>query len=175
MGDGCSWSRSVGRATREQRRSAGRVRGAWQGLVRIGCWMLSRRWHMAYSDGQGKTVERICQHCQSPFTVPSKVLKQGRGKFCSVQCSNAARAVGGSSHSWLRALARREAQKIGVLTEASVCAACKKPLGMAGHIHHCDENPYNNSYENLTVLCPKCHIAHHNTVSPKRMSQIAVA
>jgi len=33
------------------------------------------------------------------------------------------------------------------------------------HIHHRDENPFNNSPTNLEVLCVKCHIKHHLLVN----------
>lgn len=34
-------------------------------------------------------------------------------------------------------------------------------------VHHVDGNPYNNSLDNLRVLCAYCHGSHHNIVGLK--------
>jgi 5-methylcytosine-specific restriction endonuclease McrA len=36
------------------------------------------------------------------------------------------------------------------------CCVCQE-RGKAIQIHHIDENPSNNTFENLAVLCPQCH------------------
>src|SRR3990172_10467882 len=42
----------------------------------------------------------------------------------------------------------------------SECETC----GAAGrlHVHHRDENPFNNSIANLQTLCPSCHLRMHS-------------
>ena len=45
---------------------------------------------------------------------------------------------------------------------SNVCERC----GAIGkvEVHHIDENPHNNSHQNLECLCPKCHQGHHARV-----------
>ena len=48
----------------------------------------------------------------------------------------------------------------------NVCEEC----GLQDHkmqVHHVDGNPYNNSLENLKVLCRCCHGSYHNVVGMK--------
>lgn len=48
----------------------------------------------------------------------------------------------------------------------NVCEEC----GLIAHkmqVHHVDHNPYNNSLDNLRVLCRHCHGAYHNVVGEK--------
>ena len=40
------------------------------------------------------------------------------------------------------------------------CCVCEE-RGKAYHIHHIDENPSNNVFENLAVLCLECHNETH--------------
>ena len=37
-----------------------------------------------------------------------------------------------------------------------ICCVCRE-RGKETQIHHIDENPSNNTFENLAVLCPQCH------------------
>ena len=37
------------------------------------------------------------------------------------------------------------------------CASMSSPVA----VHHIDRNPYNNTIENLAVLCPQCHLNRH--------------
>lgn len=43
---------------------------------------------------------------------------------------------------------------------AKTCAVCKNKL-KSFHIHHIDEDPSNNSEENLILLCTECHDEAH--------------
>jgi len=52
------------------------------------------------------------------------------------------------------------------------CEVCGEP---ARHVHHFDENPYNNSAENLISLCIPCHRAFHNDPFQLRVYETAIA
>lgn len=39
----------------------------------------------------------------------------------------------------------------------SICPFCANPDVEHFHVHHIDENPSNNSQDNLIMLCPNCH------------------
>jgi len=47
------------------------------------------------------------------------------------------------------------------------CANCGASLEQTGfHRHHKDNNPKNNSIDNLELLCPRCHYAQKGTDNP---------
>jgi hypothetical protein len=47
-----------------------------------------------------------------------------------------------------------------LLKNLGVCCVCKE-RGIGTHFHHIDENPSNNSSDNIAVLCVKDHDFHH--------------
>lgn len=56
------------------------------------------------------------------------------------------------------------AQKI--FKEIRPCSVCKLDRGPKMMVrHHKDENPLNNSSENVEFMCRRCHLKHHNPTS----------
>lgn len=53
------------------------------------------------------TVDRLCQNCGCQFSTPAWKIKQGRGKFCSVECFNQFQL----GKAWCRPEIQSEAQK----------------------------------------------------------------
>ena len=43
-----------------------------------------------------------------------------------------------------------------MFASGSTCCVCRE-RGKAVQVHHVDENPADNTFENLTVLCLECH------------------
>lgn len=78
----------------------------------------------------------------------SRFLKR---EYCSPECCRAQRRENSSSISF----ARRQSRK-HLKTE---CETCKTGEGL--QIHHRDEDPFNNSPENLQTLCGACHTRWH--------------
>ncbi len=50
---------------------------------------------------------------------------------------------------------------------SGVCQACGDANDRSPDIHHIDENPRNNSRENLICLCSNCHRAVHRLISSR--------
>jgi hypothetical protein len=90
---------------------------------------------------------------------------EGKARYCSKACADAA-ALGvrgiGNTFAWRgdnvgRWAHHKRAQKV---IERTRCMRCDHTTRLV--IHHQDENPANNSLENLEVLCRACHARHHH-------------
>lgn len=102
---------------------------------------------------------RHCRHCGKVMerkrfngTLESR-LGYSRRKFCDQVCMSEAMMkdrCSSVSHS------RMKASK----TAAEMCEAC----GATGrlHVHHIDEDPFNNTPSNLRTLCARCHRRSHS-------------
>ena len=116
-----------------------------------------------------------CPQCRLPFRPATS-----RQRYCQKECANAAhstrmRGAGNSNFKdgqsyalWFRTM------RPLILERDGGCVMCGKTnavikfvrLGKPGErsamsIHHVDQNPANNSYLNLVVLCQHCHMSHH--------------
>ena len=114
------------------------------------------------------TPEKYCERCGK--RLERRPLSSGyeeplywfnKKKYCSVECANKAiaekkleRPVPSAKQGRVRA---RNA------TGPAPCAIC----GREGYteVHHKDENPFNNSPENLVRLCKSCHAKQHRKKS----------
>lgn len=54
------------------------------------------------------------------------------------------------------------------------CGETKQRWGIHLHVHHLDENKFNNSPSNLVSLCSKCHALFHSKNKPKVLGISAV-
>ena len=117
-------------------------------------------------------IKKSCELCGKLFNASVREINRGNGKYCSCKCSarhaNSMRyPVPGLSRSATRRRAREAYfQYFGLPS----CQHCGK---FPADVHHADEDPTNNSKDNLLCLCRSCHIAYHNHVSPKRKRKAA--
>lgn len=75
-----------------------------------------------------------------------------RRRFCSMKCYGLSITVTPTTPE----RGRYQAQYRFAATSCNRCGASTKL-----ERHHKDENPMNNSPENIEILCRKCHVAHH--------------
>lgn len=112
--------------------------------------------HQCYGKALSKqgTVEVICEHCHQPFkTSPSR--KQTK-KYCSRACAWAAKRRDETRYP---TGARLKIKRLGLLDRCHQCGYNAYPEIL--EIHHIDRNPANNAWNNLAIVCPNCHKAHH--------------
>lgn len=121
-------------------------------------------------------TEHTCEGCGKTFLdSPSRKKRI----FCSVECrvskskdekirrqdtKKYVRAVRGNGNS-------RNARKIAFAIYPSICMVCKvEEHSFCLDVHHMDENPTNNTIDNLAILCAFCH----RKVHKKYLSLIGV-
>lgn len=75
---------------------------------------------------------------------------------CSQSCANTRDLIQADSHRWRARQYKRREQ----------CEECGQKHHRL-HVHHIDRNPANNAPENLTTLCPSCHLRRHWREDPK--------
>lgn len=101
---------------------------------------------------------RTCEFCGAEF---QHLEGQGKGRFCSRGCSYRSRRkpsiVNGYRYVW---------SDEGKVAEHRLVAsrALGRPLLSDEHVHHIDEDPLNNSPENLVVLSRSEHTRLHHQV-----------
>jgi hypothetical protein len=72
-----------------------------------------------------------------------------RRRFCSLSCANTRKEVGYHGNSWR---ARKHLKKL--------CEHCRKKRNL--HAHHLNKDRTDNSKQNISTLCGRCHaLAHH--------------
>jgi 5-methylcytosine-specific restriction endonuclease McrA len=122
----------------------------------------------------GRWSQVICKWCGKEFDIETKFLVYAnkenskcktKGQFCSVSC--------GSKHSAsLRPLANSKKRLNGIARmiyiERNGTPACFHCGKVPADVHHLNEDTTDNSKENLLALCRSCHVAYHNSASPKR-------
>ena len=122
--------------------------------------------------------DRACEWCEMPFhPVHSKV------RFCSRTCASAAHSVrmrgkGNSNYKTGTSYAKWYAEMRPLIFERDMyrCVVCQAEAQMEtvtwkGQlidrttlvVHHIDDNPANNTPENLITLCKTCHAVHHKS------------
>ena len=116
------------------------------------------------------TPEKYCMNCGNRLTRKREkdgdlesLLHFSHRKFCSRVCM-AAGFRGRWQENVLPAEGRYRARTLG---PKSSCADCGKSHNVDRH--HIDENPLNNSLENLVDLCRSCHLKRHK---PLRLCSI---
>jgi hypothetical protein len=115
----------------------------------------------------------ICKQCNNEFNIyPARVLKQGKGKYCSKICYTESMKLGSAKKP------RREITKDyhnrrrfggnkykAFERDGYKCKHCGTDANL--EIHHIDGTGYksvidykksNNNLENLLTLCHKCHL-----------------
>lgn len=139
-----------------------------------------RRLPRAASEERRLTVGRpvvwshlMCESCGVIFRVKPCMVRRGR-RFCSVTCRHLLcppPSQFGNRHAWKGNDAGRNAMhyRARLLTES--IPTCQRCGSRAQLTHHIDENPWNNTPENLERLCRRCHIAHHRAALDRGRSQ----
>jgi hypothetical protein len=106
-----------------------------------------------------------CDTCQKSFLRNLSDLKKSRSghKFCSRDCKDRAARIGGIA-------GINKAIKHGKYVdyrrnfsnEEMKCERCNyNEFVSSVHVHHIDENHFNNDPSNLILLCSNCHSALH--------------
>ena len=100
-----------------------------------------------------------CQHCGKEHTWN----KNSTGKYCSNQCQADAQFAE-KVRLWLEEGVVSQHSKVmrryllsinDRCWECGIQDWCGKPITL--ELEHSDGNPYNNSVDNLKLLCPNCH------------------
>ena len=114
------------------------------------------------------TPEKYCENCgkklerrplASGYEEPLYFFNQR--KYCSVDCANKATAKKKLEKKTTNPKTSRARARASVAD--APCSICGK-VGYT-EVHHRDENPLNNSPENLQRLCKSCHAKQHRTRS----------
>ena len=110
------------------------------------------------------TPEKYCERCGKKLERRS--LSNGQSepmywflkrRFCSVDCAN--KTTGEVKLQRPASTAKASRRRARTAMPFAPCAIC----GKTGYteVHHKDENPLNNSPENLVRLCKSCHAKQH--------------
>jgi len=107
--------------------------------------------------GKQQQVTKTCKICQKTFT--------GGKQTCSRACANRARAgiVYTRTNTYNQAYQGRLLKKKSAKRCNGVCERCGERNYAILQIHHKIErhNGGSNSLTNLELLCPNCHVSHH--------------
>src|SRR5690554_5341692 len=110
---------------------------------------------------QKPTPEKFCEYCSKQLA--RKRLKNGelmsllhfnRMKYCNRECMSKAFSINQIKTEGIAI--RTSRAKAQYLIPKGSCEICGKENAL--DVHHKDENPLNNSLENLQRLCRSCHI-----------------
>lgn len=130
--------------------------------VRPSVLQLQGNWYCSktcYTESRYRKVARNCNYCDKPL-----IKKSTEAKFCSVNCSNKARAgIKYSGENSLNKVTRgKRIRRLMIEERGEVCTWCGvgniwngKPLTL--QIDHIDGDRRNWDLSNLRFLCPNCH------------------
>ena len=113
-----------------------------------------------------------CEQC-GKFTEASPSRRKMKKKFCSLECRTACRIDTKQRRQRQKASAvlkrgyngSRQTRKYLFKIKDKVCEICGyNEYDFCLDIHHIDENPNNNTLENLAILCAFCHKKLHKGV-----------
>lgn len=104
-------------------------------------------------------MNRVCKYCYAELKRrPTEDQKAwGKRLYCSRTCSG--RSFGDKVRLPIpndRSSSHKRARKLKL---SGPCERCGNPRGL--HVHHRDNNPFNNELDNLERICPSCHLKHH--------------
>jgi len=120
--------------------------------------------------GQYESITKVCPCCNKKFTVSNSRVRK---IFCSSTCRH---------HTNITTIERRKAakrysnirrgtaksstlRKFVFSNKEKKCESCGyDEYDFCLDVHHKDENPINNSLENLIVLCAHCHRKLHKGI-----------
>ena len=114
------------------------------------------------------TPEKYCERCGKK--LERRPLSNGQSepmywflkrRFCSVDCAN--KVIGEEKIRSPAPTPKASRVRARTATPNAPCAICGK-VGYT-EVHHKDENPMNNSPENLARLCKSCHAKQHRKKS----------
>ena len=105
-----------------------------------------------------------CRHC-------GKMFNSGHipGRFCSQECFGLHKR-GKSAKDVAIQKSRVAASQLVNRVSCNRCGATSDEAKIV--THHIDENPENNSVDNLEALCRACHARHHGTVLDSQKCQV---
>src|SRR5699024_6084080 len=114
-----------------------------------------------------ETPLKYCQYCKKK--LERKRLPNGdleylihfkKRKFCDKMCMRKYWVLNKTQKNSNERNSRSNAKlRVELLTNKKSCEVCQSIKNL--DVHHKDENPYNNSLENLQLLCRGCHIRTH--------------
>ena len=112
------------------------------------------------------TPEKYCERCGKK--LERRPLASGyeeplywfnKRRFCSVECAN--KTMGEARLAEPAKSPKISRKRARNMLPSAPCAVCGK-IGYT-EVHHRDENPMNNSPENLVRLCKSCHAKQHRS------------
>jgi hypothetical protein len=108
-------------------------------------------------------IIKICPECNKSFEIPHSHIN--RRKYCSHECLAIVQSrerkgifgIGEKNPTWKGGIQvyRRFLKK----EKCEICESVKQLV-----VHHKDRNRYNNSLNNLIILCRSCHAKEHDTI-----------
>jgi hypothetical protein len=133
-----------------------------------------------YKENGAATVTCQCEYCHDNFLIPEWRYKQGRGRFCSVDCKNAhlatltgednMRFAGKNVAPWeYSGTSWQEARSAVTKRADGHCEWCgidfKEVKRIVVH-HHVGVHEFNNpddghTPDNMVAICQSCHAKHH--------------
>ena len=110
-------------------------------------------------------IDAKCKLCGNKFRIFERILKYGRGIFCSKKCSmtyNNQHREPAESKTRLRGIARE------IYMERNGNPSCSHCGKFPADVHHLNGNIKDNSRENLIPFCRSCHTTYHNIENGKK-------
>lgn len=131
--------------------------GGWQAALRAAD--LPAAWHAG-------GLQFTCPLCGASFRSDRSAKAR---RYCSDTCTRRAMSLHSAQYQGDAAseqAARGRTRKY----RRAACEQCgAAPGGRRLHVHHRDENPYNNDPSNLITLCTTCHYAQHPHRATRRL------